>query len=83
MDYRDEVFLSVAENLNFSKAAEDLFISQPAVTKHIKELESRLKITLFERKGNKIYLTEAGKLTYRYFKEIKQNTEISNSNLEG
>jgi LysR family transcriptional regulator, transcriptional activator of the cysJI operon len=72
MDYRDEVFLSVAQKLSFSKAAEDLFISQPAVTKHIKELESKLNITLFERKGNKIYLTEAGKLTYNYLKEIRQ-----------
>jgi DNA-binding transcriptional LysR family regulator len=72
MDYRDEVFLLVAENLSFSRAAEDLFISQPAVTKHIKELESRLNIALFERKGNKIYLSKAGKLTYSYLKKIKQ-----------
>lgn len=72
MDYRDDVFLNVAEKLSFSKAGEDLFISQPAVTKHIKELESKLKITLFERKGNRIYLTEAGKLTYGYLKKIKQ-----------
>jgi len=72
MDYRDEVFLLVAEKLSFSKTAEDLFISQPAVTKHIKELESRLNVALFERKGNKIYLTKAGKLTYTYLKKIKQ-----------
>ena len=72
MDYRDEVFLLVAENLSFSRTAEDLFISQPAVTKHIKELESRLNLALFERKGNKIYLTKAGKLTYTYLKKIKQ-----------
>ncbi|MBU0473589.1 MAG: LysR family transcriptional regulator [Bacteroidetes bacterium] len=72
MDYRDEVFLSVAENLSFSKAAKDLFISQPAVTKHIKELESRLNIAIFERKGNKIYLTKAGELTYEHLKKIKK-----------
>ena len=72
MDYRDEVFLSVAENLSFSKAAEDLFISQPAVTKHIKELEARLNMALFERRGNKVYLTKAGKLTYNYLNRIKQ-----------
>ncbi|MBL4560926.1 MAG: LysR family transcriptional regulator [Labilibaculum sp.] len=72
MDYRDEVFIAVAENLNFSKAAEELFISQPAVTKHIKELESKLNIALFERKGNKVYLTKAGKLVYRGLKQIKQ-----------
>lgn len=72
MDYRDEVFIAVAENLNFSKAAEELFISQPAVTKHIKELESKLGTALFERKGNKVYLTKSGKLVYRRLKQIKQ-----------
>ncbi|WP_299578179.1 LysR substrate-binding domain-containing protein [uncultured Sunxiuqinia sp.] len=72
MDYRDEVFLAVAENLSFSKAAEALFISQPAVTKHIKELESKLNSALFERKGNKVYLTQAGKLAYRHLKQIQQ-----------
>lgn len=72
MDYRDNVFLAVAENLSFSKAAEELFISQPAVTNHIKELESKLNVTLFERKGNKIYLTDAGKLTYNHLKPIRQ-----------
>ncbi len=75
MDYRDKVFMSVAENLSFSKAAEELFISQPAVTKHIKELESKLNVTLFNRKSNRIYLTEAGNLTYNHFKVIKQQYE--------
>ncbi len=72
MDYRDKVFIAVAENMSFSKAAEELFISQPAVTKHIKELETKLNITLFERKGNRIYLTHAGQLTYDFLKKIKQ-----------
>ncbi|RUT79158.1 LysR family transcriptional regulator [Ancylomarina longa] len=72
MDYRDEVFMVVAENLSFTKAAEELFISQPAITKHVKELENKLNIALFERTGNKIFLTKAGKLTYRHLKQIKQ-----------
>ena len=72
MDYRDSVFMSVAENLNFSKAANDLNISQPAVTRHIKELEERYKTNLFERKSNKIYLTKAGEKVYNAFKEIAQ-----------
>ncbi len=72
MDYRDLVFLSVAEHLNFSKAAEDLNISQPAVTKHIKELEIKYNTNLFERKGNKVYLTRAGKKAYNGLKEIAQ-----------
>ncbi len=70
MDYRDSVFMSVAENLSFSKSANDLHISQPAVTRHIKELEERYKTSLFERKGNKIYLTKAGEKVYNAFKEI-------------
>lgn len=72
MDYRDSVFISVAENLSFSKAANDLHIRQPAITRHIKELEERYKTTLFERKGNKIYLTTAGEKVYHAFKKISQ-----------
>ena len=72
MDYRDKVFLAVADRLNISKAAEDLFISQPAVTKHIQELESKLKLALFERKGNRIHLTIAGKTTVDFLKNIER-----------
>ncbi len=72
MDYRDSVFMSVAENLSFSKASVDLNISQPAVTRHIKELEDRYRTNLFERKGNKIYLTKAGERVYNAYKEIAQ-----------
>ncbi len=41
-DFRLEVFYTVAKNLSFSKAAKELFISQPAVTKHIMEIERTL-----------------------------------------
>lgn len=71
MDFRDKVFICVAEHLNFTKAASELFISQPAVTKHIKELEEKLGVLLFERKGNKIYLTQAGKLSFEHLKKIR------------
>jgi len=72
MDYRDKVFLSVAEHLSFSKAAEDLNISQPAVTKHIKELEIKFNANLFDRLGNKVYLTYAGQKAYNALKEIEK-----------
>ena len=64
--------MAVAENLSFSKAAKELFISQPAVSKHIKELEAKLQTTLIERKSNRIYLTNAGELTYNHLKIINQ-----------
>jgi DNA-binding transcriptional LysR family regulator len=71
MDYRDLVFMTVAENLSFSKASETLFISQPAVTKHIKEIENRTGLPLFERKGNSISLTQTGELMYDRLRKIR------------
>lgn len=85
MDYRDTVFLAVAEHLNFSKAAEALCISQPAVSRHIKELEHRFDTNLFERKGSRVYLTAAGEKVYHALKEIDQhyrNLEFEMSELQ-
>lgn len=45
-DFRLRVFITAAKTLNFTKCAEQLFISQPAVSKHIGELESRYKVQL-------------------------------------
>lgn len=59
-DFRLQVFHTVATRLNFTKAAKELFITQPAVTKHIKEIENHFKVKLFERNGTKIKLTAAG-----------------------
>jgi DNA-binding transcriptional LysR family regulator len=70
-DFRIQVFHAVAEKLSFTKAAEILFISQPAVTKHISELESQIGLALFIRKGNKIALTQAGEIFYSYSQKIK------------
>lgn len=69
-DFRIHVFHTVAEKLSFTKAAEVLFISQPAVTKHISELETQVGLALFSRKGNKILLTEAGEIFFRYSHKI-------------
>lgn len=49
-----------------------MHISQPAVTKHIKELESKLGVALFARRGNKIYLTNEGTLALTHLKSIKK-----------
>ena len=54
IDFRLKVFCSVARNLSFTKASKELFISQPAISKHIQELEAEYKIRLFERKGTHI-----------------------------
>lgn len=69
-DFRLKVFLSVARNLSFTKASQELFVTQPAITKHIQELESLYKTRLFERLGNKINLTAAGELLLEHTERI-------------
>ncbi|MEZ4900304.1 MAG: LysR substrate-binding domain-containing protein [Spirosomataceae bacterium] len=69
-DFRLRVFCSVAQHLSFTKAAGELFITQPAVTKHIRELEQQYGTRLFERKGNAVFLTSAGELLRRYANQI-------------
>lgn len=65
-----KIFVEVAKNKSFSKAADMLFISQPAVTNNIKKLENELGVTLFNRKSKNISLTEGGVLFYRYAVEL-------------
>nr|WP_249171494.1 LysR substrate-binding domain-containing protein [Bacteroides pyogenes] len=65
-----KVFRSVAKNLSFTKASQELFVSQPAITKHIQELESCYEARLFHREGNKISLTEAGKLLLKHSEKV-------------
>lgn len=69
-DFRLKVFFTVSRKLSFTKAAQELFITQPAVTKHIKELEEQLGVALFTRHGNNISLTPAGQILYRYAENI-------------
>ena len=69
---RHEIFMEVASSLSFSRASEVLFISQPAISKHIKALEAYYKTTLFERKGNTIHLSHAGRLLFQRLKEAKK-----------
>lgn len=70
LSFRLKVFYTVALYLNFTKAAEELFISQPAVTKNIKELEQEFDIRLFDRISSKVTLTAAGNVLLLYVKQL-------------
>lgn len=70
MDFRLSVFISVTRNLSFTKAAAELYISQPAISRHIKELEEYYKVQLFERVGSKIKLTAAGSIFLKHAESI-------------
>ena len=61
LDFRIATFLSVCETLNFTRTAERLSITQPAVSQHIAQLERRLGAKLFDRRGKQLELTAAGR----------------------
>ena len=69
-DFRLQVFHAVARRLNFTKAASELFITQPAVTRHIHELEQHFKVSLFDRNGSRIRLTDAGRTLLQHTEEL-------------
>jgi len=69
-DFRLKVFHTVAKRLNFTKAADELCITQPAVSKHIQEIENYFQLKLFDRNGTKIKLTEAGEILLQYTNQI-------------
>ena len=69
-NFRLKVFRAVAEHLNFRKAAEHLFLTQPAVTLQIKALENDLGVRLFDRSATRVALTSQGATLLRYAEKI-------------
>ncbi len=69
-NFRLKVFRTVAEHLSFRRAAEHLFLSQPAVTLQIKALEDDLGVRLFDRSGGRISLTRQGTILLGYAKKL-------------
>ena len=70
-NFRLKVFRTVATHLNFSRAAEELLLTQPAVTQQIKALEDEFGVSLFDRSGGRITLTPAGHALLPYAEELK------------
>ncbi len=69
-DRRLQVFYTVARLLSFTKAAETLHMTQPAVTFQVRQLEDHFDTRLFDRTHNRVALTEAGRKAYEYAEEI-------------
>lgn len=70
MDQSLIVFSEVADSRNFSRAAEKLHMTQPAVSQHIRALEERLKVRLLERNNKSVTLTKAGEIVLYHAREI-------------
>lgn len=81
-----KVFESVARHLSYSRAADELHLTQPAVSMQIKQLEGNISLPLFEQLGKRIYLTEAGRELYQYSRSISQqlvDMEVALDELKG
>lgn len=85
-DTRLRVFYSVAKHLSFTRAAEELYLTQPAVTFQIRQLEEHFNTRLFDRHHNRISLTEAGVLVFNYsdrILELYRETEKAINEMTG
>ncbi len=64
LDFRIDTFLAVCRSMNFTRAAEELHITQPAVSQHIRHLEKRYGVKLFDYQGKRLSLTAAGEALF-------------------
>jgi DNA-binding transcriptional LysR family regulator len=70
-----QCFSAVAQNLSFTRAADQLHLTQPAVSMQVRQLEQQTGIALTEQIGKQIYLTEAGEEVFRYARSILQQVD--------
>jgi DNA-binding transcriptional LysR family regulator len=70
-----QCFSAVARNLSFTKAAEELHLTQPAVSMQIRQLEQQAGLPLTEQFGKRVHLTEAGEEVFRYARSILQQVD--------
>jgi len=74
-------FEAAARNLSFTKAAEELFITQSAVSRQVKALEDHLGVTLFERRQRALALTESGHALYRVATDVLERLQAATDQL--
>ncbi len=75
LDAKTETLLAVAQARNFTQAAAELSLTQPAVSQHIRQLEQELGMPLFIRKKNRMLLTPEGEIAVKYAKRLKAMEE--------
>ncbi len=82
LDARVDSFLSVYKNMSYTKAAEELCITQPAVTQHIKLMEKKYGCRFFDYTSRELKLTKAGELFYKYVQNAKANEKYVEQKLK-
>lgn len=81
IDVRLETLIKVAELKNFTKAAEELNLTQPCVSHHISSLEEELNIAIFNRQKNNLFLTNEGEIVLKYAKRFQNLSTKLNQEL--
>lgn len=82
MDFKQiEAFINVAKHKSFSKAANSVFLSQPAVSSHISTLEKELNVQLFDRTSKEVLLTPAGESFLNFAIDILNTRDKAISNI--
>ena len=77
-----QYFLTIVKYGSFTEAAQTLSVSQPAISKQIRQLETELGCSLFARSGRTLSLTEAGQAYYAYFQQCRFQLELLKNKLE-
>lgn len=73
LDFRTDTFLAVCRHMNYTKAAEELNITQPAVSQHIKYIEEYYNVKVFSFSGKRMKLTPAGEMLFEAISTMKHN----------
>ena len=78
-DLQIDYFMAVATHSSFTKTSEELFVSQPAISKQIALMEKELGVKLFIRNNKRTELTEAGRRYYDFLADTRQRWETSST----
>jgi DNA-binding transcriptional LysR family regulator len=77
------IFAAAARHQSFTRASEELHLSQPAVSMQIRQLEDNVELPLFEQTGRQLFLTDAGRVLYGYVQRLEETIEEAGEMLEG
>lgn len=75
LDFRSETFITVCKYMNYTKAAQVLHITQPAVSQHIRYIEQEYGIKIFHFQGKKMYLTDEGRMLLNAVTTLKHDEQ--------